>query len=458
MRSLLIALFAVISLTGLPAAAQHTVSTSPGAPESDHAGERAVCRMQLRLRGTYSGRRLQGGVGHDSAAHHPRQSLTGEGRDKVRITYAGTNFLDWRMDAATYDFNGGGRVSGFAVTCTSLTAHCITAGSALGILFEDLAVYGPGGMVNQADAGTSEAFLFQNTFNWMERWTLRRIDIGGFSVNLHFLKPAGGTDSFGYGNVDGVATNQGGTTRGVVVDPGAAVYNFTGWKYTFNLGFGKPGGAPVIFDVKGALRGVGFEVTGENSSVFYTFAHLTCGASMQVNGAFRVFGQPPVTVDPCPGGAITNGIPPYYLGPPMGPLYTAAGAGTIANWNNSGVVYSVVPTSMASVDYPSGAMLGYMYGANGVSAPLLAFDQDSFLCLQTHYGYSPINTLKPVWCADGGGNSRQQGVMEAGGVVAKTGFQVGNTPGFTGTVDSTKCPPVFHIEGGIITGVTCARP
>lgn len=347
--------------------------------------------------------------------NHATQSLTGDGKDKVRITYAGSNFLDWRFNSLTYDFNAAGEVSGFTVTCTSLSATCMTGGSTIGAKWHDINVYGPGGMANAGAAGTSQAFVFQNTFDWMERWSMVNVNIGGFATNIHFLAPSGGTDSFGYGLVNGVWTNQGAGTKGVVIDLGATVYNMLGFKYQFNLQNG--GAGSEIFRIGGSFNGVGFDVTGENFSANYTFAHITTGL-MLFHGDYKVFGPPSM------GGIVidtpqTTGQPiPFQIDAGLGAVYHMAGIPPLVNYDGSGESFTVTP-----VDIPDqttnqvAARFGYLRSTTtGKSAFFDAFDINAKLCHFTRNSFTTDGNLVSAWCLDGTGNSTQSGYVGASGV------------------------------------------
>jgi hypothetical protein len=348
--------------------------------------------------------------------HHATQSLTGDGKDKVRITYAGTNFLDWRYDASTYDFNASGEVSGFTVTCTNPAATCMTGGSTIGATWRDLNVYGPGGIVSAGAVGTSQAFVFTNTFNWMERWTLRNINIGGFQTNLHFTRPAGGTDSFGYGTVDGVFTNQGAHSQGVVVDPGASVYNALMWRYQVNSGGTTE--ADEYFHVGGWLQGVGFALTGENAGAPVTAFHTTPTGCLRFEGDNNLFagtlkaegnhcGYPAIWIRPA---AALNGI-----------NGEVAGAGTIVGSN--GKTQVVLPGELMNESNPhEAAMTGWLQDvADGWSAPFLAFDPDMSYCEFTRPEYAAFNALNWVRCVDGGGNETTKGSVTSPAITAGSG-------------------------------------
>jgi hypothetical protein len=348
--------------------------------------------------------------------HHASQSLTGDGKDKVRITYAGTNFLDWRYNASTYDFNASGEVSGFTVTCTNLAATCLTGGSTIGATWHDLNVYGPGGIVSAGATGTSQAFVFTNTYNWMERWTLRNINIGGFQTNLHFAAPQGGTSSDGYGTVDGVYTNQGRGSFGVVVDAGVAVYNSLMWRYQVNSG--GTTGAEEYFHVAGQLQGVGFALTGENASAPVTAIHTLCGGSLRFEGDTNLFGGG--LISDCPGA----GWPAIFISPTAalnGVNGDVQGAGTVIGSN--GKTQTVYPTQIMNGSNPyESSMTGFLGDAvDGWSAPFVAFDPGMSLCDFTRPEYAPLNALTWVRCVDGRGNETTQGSVSAPSITAGPG-------------------------------------
>jgi hypothetical protein len=380
-----------------------------------------------------------------------RVSLTGDGRDKVRITYSGTNFLDWRLTSSSYDFNAAGEVSGFTVNCVDKSVRCISAGSVIGPTFRDLNVYGPAGIANNAPAevGESQGFVFQNTFNWMERWQIRNVNIGGFAVQFHFMKPSGGTDSFGYGFVDGVWSSQSLGTRGIVVDAGASVYNTLGLRFQFNLQGSGHGALPVIFDIAGSLSGVGLEVTGENAGQHYTLAHIGCGGHMVFAGSIGAFGLPAVAAD-CKAGAGEQ-YPPYFVAPDVGMGSEASSVGVPPLTHYRGPkdndVYDVHPTMVSRPGGNGAAVQGVLTRqSDGRNTLYNGFDGGLPYCLSAHNAFSTPSDLHPVWCTDGGGNTSQ------GGAVAASGFSVNGRSGWTGTKKIGSC--TLTIVSGLITEVS----
>lgn len=348
--------------------------------------------------------------------NHATQSLTGDGKDKVRITYAGTNFLDWRYSSSTYDFNASGEVSGFTVTCSNSAAICLSGGSTIGATWKDLNVYGPGGITNASSAGTSQGFVFQNTFDWMERWTLKNINIGGFSQNIHFLAPTGaGTSSYGYGLVDGVWTNQGCGTKGVVADSGADVYNTLGFKYQFNYACSGVTTGSEVFTIGGGLRGQGFNVTGENASANYTFAHILTSGIMNFDGDYNIFGLPTtggVIVDtPTSGNTI-----PFFIGPQEGTIYKSAGIPLLVNYDGSGESFVVNPIEVPSfATNQIAARFGYLASTTtSKTAAYDAFAPQSKFCHFTRNASLTEASLVPAWCVDEAGNVTNKGTITLG--------------------------------------------
>ena len=361
--------------------------------------------------------------------HHNGVSLLGEGRNNTIIHYAGTNFLDARLDASTYDasYSGGGTIGGFTVYCTNPNVRCITGGSVLGQRWEDLTVIGPGGLVGSAPNGaTAEGFTFQNTWHWMERSVFRDIIIGGFSTNFHFMAPRGGTDSFGYSLFDGIWTNQSARSHNFVVDAGAGLYNTLG--FTMQVNSGGTSTQDEVFSVAGAFTGVGFHVTGENGGAPITFAHVKCGGHMVFEGDYNVFGGEAVAdcaetkggtgdafrVSPSAGLA---GIRGSLAGNPSLPGQTDLGMiapQTLRFWPYE---------AFNRVNPYANAWTGFVGTMQGRVSPMSVFDPQVPWCLATRGEYSGSGEVAIKLCVDGAGD-----LATAGSVRGSTIFTTRGTP------------------------------
>jgi len=360
--------------------------------------------------------------------HSATQTLEGDGKDKVRITYAGLNFLDWRYSGACasetstscYDFNASSTVGGFTITCTNRAAQCLTGGSTIGAHWKNINVYGPTGIVSLGTltptlpANTAQGFVFQNTYQWMERWQMEDVNIGGFQIAIHFMAPTGaGTNSYGYGKLSGVWTNQGAASQGVVVDSGANVYNLLGFDYQFNLGGTTAGDGTAIFYILGTFTGEGFHVTGENAGFPYMFAHLS-GGLMLFNGDYDIEGPPPangnIQVDTVTSGgvAISYGPTiPFYIGPQMGARFTTSGIPLLVNYDGSGESFVVNPIYVP--DFTTNQVagrFGYLYSTTtNKNTPYIATDVNSKFAIFTRNEFSTEAALTPRWTVDGSGNT-----------------------------------------------------
>ena len=390
----------------------------------------------------------------------PTESLTADGKGKVRITYAGTNFLDARLagtcpSVGCYDFTPNISVSGFTVTCTNMAAKCITSGSIIGVQWRDLNVYGPGGIASQNPVGTSQGFVFQNTYDWMERWIMEDINIGGFQTNIHFMAPlTGGTDSYGYGLLKGVWTAQGPASYGVVVDPGATVYNLLGFDYQFNLANTTPGDGTSVFLIGGTLTGEGFHVTGENAGATYNFAHITQSGSavgqMGFYGDYETFGPGAtglVVVDANavqgatnPGTGSPNPNVPFYVGPPrMGSRFGASGIPTLNNYDGSGQNFSVYPWGILDVTAPTASRFGFLESATGLNSPYISYDPGSKFCLFTKNPLTTEAALTPTHCIDGAGNTTETSIKLGSTAVISSITKFTSVLAPTGTVAAQSC-------------------
>jgi hypothetical protein len=354
--------------------------------------------------------------------HRYGLSLAGDGRNNTLIRYHGLNFLDSRLTGTDYgeSLAGAGTISGFTLVCTNLAAKCITAGSVVGQRWEDLTLIGPSSLTEAAPVGsTAEAFVFQNTFNWMERTVFRDITVGGFTVNFHFMAPKGGTDSFGYARFDGIYTNQGARSRNFVVDAGAGLYNVLDFSMQFNSSGTTE--ADEVFSIAGAFTGVGFHVTGENAGAPITFAHVRCGGTMNFEGDYNIFGG---TVKTDCTQAKEAGSEPFRVAPRAG-LFgvkgSARGVGALTNWNNTGKSYSLWIDSI--FDPPNPAAVGYngFVSEGGKVSPLTVYDWDLGYCVAARTIYSTPNSAQPRLCVDGPGNVTAAGLVRTPAVVTTRG-------------------------------------
>lgn len=341
--------------------------------------------------------------------HHNALSIVGDGRNNTIIHYAGLNFLDSRLDAATYgpSYSGSGLIGGFTVYCTNPNVHCITTGSVLGQRWQDITLVGPGTLTGSPPVGAhAEAFTIQNTYNWMERTVFRDLTLGGFSSNFHFLAPTpGGTNSFGYMLFDGIWTNQGPRSHNFVVDPGAAVYNTLG--FTMQVNSGATSTQDEVFSISGEFSGVGFHVTGENAGAPITFAHVHCNARMNFEGDYNVFfGE---AISDCPQGKRDTGAQ-FRIGPNSGLAGirgSMAGNPTLANTTALGQISAqdlvIWPYEDFNRSNPYAiAYTGFAAGRSGVS-PISVFDPNVPWCVATRGLYTGEGQIDPKLCLNGAG-------------------------------------------------------
>lgn len=360
--------------------------------------------------------------------HHNGLSLIGEGRNSTIIHYAGTNFLDARLDAQTYgaSFQGGGTIGGFTLYCTNAQVRCITSGSILGERWQELSVFGPGGITGAPPPGSNaEGFVLQNTFNWTERTVFRDIMIGGFNANFHFKAPiAPGVESFGYSLFDGIWTNQSTGSKNFQIDYGASVYNVLGFTMQFNSQGTTV--ADEVFSIGGTFTGVGFHVTGENTGALMTFAHIACSGAMQFSGDYMIFygevvsdcvqgkehTREPFRVTPVAGLA---GVRGSLSGNALIPGFTALGelpAQTLR-------LYPSTPFNLVNPN--ANAYTGFVANAIGRVAPISVFDPEVPWCVATRLAYRQPGEITPRLCLDGAGNLAASGVLRAPAVVTTRG-------------------------------------
>ena len=357
---------------------------------------------------------------HSGTIHidHAGLSLLGEGRGSTIIHYTGPNFLDARLNAATYAASslGGGTIGGFTVQCTNPQVRCITGGSILNERFQDLTVTGPGGSIGSPPPGSdAQGFVFQNDLNWMERTIFRDIQIGGFNVNFHFMKPLpGGTNSFGYTLFDGIWTNQSARSHNFVVDPGAGLYNTLGFTLQFNAG--GTSAADEVFTIGGAFTGVGFHVTGENAGAPITFAHIACSGGMVFSGDYNIFFGG--VIADCPQDAKHPGEP-FRISPAAGLGAIAgslAGNPVILNFAALGLMkpqtLQLWPYDEFSRTLPNAiGYTGFVRDPAGGVSPLSVYDYDLPWCVSTRRIYSSPDAIVPRLCLDGPGNLTITGTL-----------------------------------------------
>lgn len=371
----------------------------------------------------------------------PSISLLGDSASSVVINYHGANFLNFNL-GSRFTIAPAGRIASFTLRCSAAGVACLRAGSVTGASFEDLTLTGPGGADSKQPCNNSTAMIFENApGTWMERWLLRRIEMGGFCTGLHFRAPAGDT-SFGYGQVDGLFTNQGPGSRGVDVDRGAQVYHLLGW--TQNLNAGGTSTRDEVFHVAGILDGTGFGFNGEIGEAELTFAHLLPGAKMIFSGSYRMYGK-------ALGAVREPGAGPFFIGPFSGDggvIFSTSSAGSITNFAHSGKTVDVFPIEQTGgletqrPGYTAG--LGYVVAREqgySPTSPFLVFDPGVPLCLGTirgsYQGHS-FSQAAPVFCVDGSGSIVQgNGASLAGPVSASFFRETLSTPASS----SAPCTP-----------------
>lgn len=424
-RRLLLALF-TSGMAALPTFAQQPNTVDPRSPvdlitQVNALAGAPACGFRCTIHipaGEYT---VQSGT---ILVHHNALSIQGEGKGATVIHYAGLNFLDVRLDAATYDpsYLGAGTISGFSVLCTNPRVRCITAGSILNERWVDLSVYGPGGINGSAPPGAdAEGIVFQNDHNWSERNVFRDIAIGGFNVGFHFMPPRpGGTDSFGYFLFDGIFMALSARSHVFQVDGGAGVYNTLGFTGQFNSGGTTT--ADEVFAINGNFTGTGFHVTGENAGAPVTFAHVGCGGAMTFSGDYNVFYG--ALIADCKQGP-DHHAEPFRIAPSagLGGLGNAlAGVAQIAGDTSLGLTapqtLNVWPISPFSLVNPyAAAYTGFVGNAQGRSSPLTVFDPNLPWCVASRTEYSQPAQFTPRLCLDGGGQLATSGPVRAPAVI-----------------------------------------
>ena len=430
--------------------------------------------------------------------HTAHQTLSGDGPALVNITAAQPNVIDWRL-VPDFSFQAGASISGFTLTCAYFNpnkalqsvdhSECITIGSVLGMNLHDVNLYGPGDPASNFDSQGAEALVFQNVNNWMERWRITNVNIGGFAISLHFKTPVlprqlytlvtsggsgyttiptltfpppplqggvtatgtvsiangsvqqvlmtsngygytsvpqptlsygdarittymgSGTDSYGYGRVQGLWTNQGAHSFGVRIDPGANVYNLLGFDYQVNSGHTTA--ADEYFSIAGNFTGVGFHVESENAGAPFTFAHVYSTGHMQFEGTFNGFGlENTVRADP---GATFSVLPASNFADTM------SGFGSLADYAGTGKTVALYPTQQLQQENPY-VTAGQGYVASGsATAPVFLHDPQMPICFGTIPAAAvgqPMSNLRTTFCVFGNGDLHTPGGAVLGGSLA----------------------------------------
>ncbi len=335
------------------------------------------------------------------------QRLVGDGQRITNITDANElPFIDGH--AAQFNINPGIAIGGFTINCTNTAAVCITAGDAIGFRIRDLEMIGPGGQTNSASAGTSQAIVLVNKLGWFERWKFDDVVIGGFHTNLHFVKPAGGTDSFGYGQAEQVTSNIGCGDHGVQVDSGANVYNIIKFEYQFNYGCKGVTTNTEVFTIGGFFAGQNFHVTGENSGNNYTFAHILKGGHLFFEGDYDVFGIPTTGLVVADETQPVDGSIPFYIGTQVGTIFKSAGIPLLSNYDGSGESFRVTPIEIPNNTGEQAARMGYLTSTTSAKGSVYdAFEAGSKRCHFVRDQFQTEAALTPVWCVDATGNTTE---------------------------------------------------
>jgi hypothetical protein len=376
--------------------------------------------------------------------HQHGISLVGDGKNNTCINYAGTNFLDLRYSGADYDssYSQGAEITGFTLNATNAAVKAMTIGSVQNLNFHDITLVGPAGIVNAGSAGTSQAFIFQNTYNWMERTSFHNITIGGFLYNKHWMAATGsGTDSYAYGVWDGLHENVGPGGASVLVDAGAGVYHTL--KYEGSVNSTNTSSSDSLFQINGTFSGTNFHFDGEGS--FVNFANVTSTGQMFFDGGISTFEG---------NSNIGTGI--FCIGPSCTSTPLLAGynaAGTIANYGGTSQTATVYPveTLAGTLNYAPAEIAGrsYVVGSipNGLGAlpTSMMFVHDSALplCISVltgaSYSQSPAAST-PEQCFNGtviSSPEAQIGDVTIGPLDVMIDSGSADTPNLTQQSDST---------------------
>jgi hypothetical protein len=377
---------------------------------------------------------------------HNTQRLVGDGQGITNITDTnGLPFIDGH--AASFSISPGVVISGFTLRCTNTAAVCITAGDAVGFRIRDIEMIGPGGQTNNESSGTSRAIVLVNNSGWFERWKFDDVVIGGFHINLHFAQPAGGTDSFGYGQAEQVTSNIGCGDRGVQVDAGANVYNIIKFEYQFNYGC-KGVTKGTVFTVGGFFAGQNFHVTGENASNNYTFAHILSGGHFFFDGDYEVFGTPTTGLVVTDSTQPVDGQVPFYIGTQAGAIYKIAGIPLLHDYDGSGESFRVTPVEVPTNSSEEAARMGYLTSiSSGKGAVYDSFEASSKRCHFVRNQFQTEAALTPVWCVDGVGNTTQT-TIRLGATAVVSSFVKYSVPVTPASVPANTCrDQVFTVPG-----------
>ena len=331
------------------------------------------------------------------------ESLVMDGRGLVHITYSGTGpFLSQHL--LPNEFNGNyyqtNEVSGFTVTCTNpAVTACMSVGDILSAKWHDITVFGPGGP-NDGATSAGDGIEFQNTNHWMERAEFSGpITVAGFANNLHWMAPAGGTDSFAYGHWS-FSMNVGTGTRGVVIDGGANVYNTRSFELNVNAS-SQSGPSDSVFLINGGFTGTQFIMDGEGP-VGGGFQWCINNGLFLFQGAVDTF-----------SGSGCSGTGTFNLGPggtstPV--LNTMSSVGSIANFAHSQNANAPVATTQTVQVFPYVNLSGPLNYAPGSIAGI-NFVQSTTV---DPFGYRPTSIMfthdsqLPLCIAEMTGNSTGQ--------------------------------------------------
>jgi hypothetical protein len=359
------------------------------------------------------------------------QSLVGDGSSSVSILYTGVVALSWHVTDGSF-ITKAGRLQGITFICTKAATHCISAGDSVGATFRDLVVYG---------ATTGDGVELHNANQWMERSTWENVHIGSpgreNAIGLHFTAPSSsGTGSFGYQSFPGVWFNVGNGDKGVQVDAGAELYHAELLNLSFNLNNPKTGDGTELIRVGGIVTAGLCSLVGEPSThgaSGYLIGHVLASGFLHCKGSAVFYGNASVQVD---GPAGTN-QPRWSLLADNEIMQASSGSGSITNWNNTGTTMGVYPTTIPGSDSEENAAIGFLLGGDRFRTPFLAFDPRSFYCVHTWTIYQPIASMRPVWCTDGSGNTRQNGNAAFGGNTQLA------SPGINGITINGATPAIY---------------
>lgn len=349
---------------------------------------------------------------------HPGQSLLGDGMKQVTINYAGTNFLDARLNSGTYAAQSStGAVSGFTLNCSNTAAKCMSGGSWVGFQWginHDLDIVGPGGLFSNTPVGTSQCLYLQNTFDWYERGSVD-LSFEGCAIGLNLDTATGsGTNSYEY-NQFNITSSLGLGATAVKIGASAQVEHFRSFHLQFNVNGNGSGAQPVIFDIGSAaiLNGGDGVIVGEGGSQPYTMAHIrTGGGFVAVEGSITTFATPTYVID-----ALGTGSYPWNWGPAgdNGLLYSTAGPPVLTSFplTTSTNHFDVHAAHLGSLTANSDYMEGMLQDTtNGFSTPFRAGNANEYICDANYNSFSNLNSLTARDCVDGSGNFFPMGAYQ----------------------------------------------